>query len=185
MDRRGGCYTGRRERVCKPLSTESKSAMNSTQPKLPGAVLTRIAALPKMSLSKLNAEWRSLFEHDPPLTHRRFLERRIAYRLQELEWENTHGALLAENRARVAAFVEQGSLPPRVRNGKPMPGTILVRHFGGEDHQVTVTAEGDFDYRGQLFGSLSAIAKRITGTQWSGPKFFGLPTGGKRKETSR
>lgn len=159
--------------------------MKTTTLKLPSAVLTRIAALPKMSLRVLNKEWRALFDHDPPLTHRRFLERRIAYRLQELEWERTHGELLRTNRERVAVFVEQGALPPRVRNGKPMPGTVLVRHFAGEDHQVTVTAEGNFDYRGQLFNSLSAIAKRITGTQWSGPKFFGLPTGGKRKEAAR
>jgi hypothetical protein len=150
-------------------------------PSLPTAVLTRIAALPTLSLKALNAEWRTLFDHDPPLTHRRFLERRIAYRLQELEWSKTRGALLEENRQRVAAFVEHGALPPRVRNGKPMPGTVLIRHFNGEDHQVTVTNDGDFEYRSQRFGSLSAIAKHITGTQWSGPKFFGLLTAGKKE----
>jgi len=66
-----------------------------------------------------------------------------------------------------------------------MPGSVLIRHFDGEDHQVTVTPSGEFDYRGQLFSSLSAIAKRITGTQWSGPRFFGLSPGTKRKETAR
>lgn len=159
--------------------------MTTKPPTLPSTVLKRIAALPTMPVRMLNAEWRALFDHDPPLTHRRFLERRIAYRLQELEWTKTHGPLLEENRHRVAAFVEEGTLSPRVRNGKPMPGSILVRHFDGEDHQVTVTSDGDYDYRGQLFSSLSAIAKRITGTQWSGPKFFGLPTGSKRKEAAR
>lgn len=150
--------------------------MNTPLPKLPSAVLSQIAALPSMPLRLLIAEWRSLFERDPPVTNRRFLERRIAFRLQELEWERSHGALLEQNRQRVAAFVEQGTLPPRVRNGKPMPGTVLIRHFDGEDHQVAVTPDGDFDYRGQRYSSLSAIAKRITGTQWSGPKFFGLPS---------
>ena len=159
--------------------------MKITPPKLPSAVLARVAALPTMPLKQLNAEWRALFDHDPPLTHRRFLERRIAYRLQELEWSRTHGELLEQNRQRVAAFVEEGKLPPRVRNAKPMPGSVFIRHYDGEDHQVIVTVDGDFDYRGQLFGSLSAIARHITGTQWSGPKFFGLPTGGKRKEAVR
>lgn len=159
--------------------------MKTTAPTLPSKVLKRIAALPLMPMKLLNAEWRALFDHDPPLPHRRFLERRIAYRLQELEWNKTHGPLLEANRQRVAAYIEEGTLPPRTRNGKPMPGTILVRHFDGEDHQVTVTSGGDFDYRGQLFNSLSAVAKRITGTQWSGPKFFGLSTGGKSKEAAR
>ena len=159
--------------------------MKNNAPNLPAAVLSRIAALPEMTMRMLEAEWRKVFEHDPPLTHRRFLERRIAYRLQELEWEKTHGAVLQKNRERIAAFVEEGTLPPRVRENKPMPGSVLIRNFNGEDHQVTVTADGEFDYRGQRFTSLSAIAKRITGTQWSGPKFFGLPTGGKRKEATR
>ena len=159
--------------------------MKNNAPNLPAAVLTRIAALPKMTMRTLEAEWRSVFDRDPPLTHRRFLERRIAYRLQEIEWERTHGELLRRNRERMVAFVEEGTLPPRVRDNKPMPGSVLIRNFNGEDHQVTVTADGGFDYRGQRFTSLTAIAKRITGTQWSGPKFFGLPTGGKRKETTR
>lgn len=159
--------------------------MKSTAPTLPSAVVKRIAALPTMPVKMLKAEWRALFDHDPPLTHRRFLERRIAYRLQELEWNKTHAALLEDNRQRVAAFIEEGTLPPRIRNDKPMPGSVLTRHFDGEDHRVTVTPNGEFDYRGQLFNSLSAIAKRITGTQWSGPKFFGLPAGGKRKGVAR
>lgn len=159
--------------------------MKTNPPTLPTALLKRIAALPTMPMKMLNAEWRALFDHDPPLTHRRFLERRIAYRLQELEWTKTHASLLEDNRQRVAAFVEEGTLPPRIRNGRPMPGSVLTRHFDGDDHQVTVTPSGEFDYRGQLFSSLTAIAKRITGTQWSGPKFFGLPTGGKRKEAAR
>ncbi|ALN60836.1 hypothetical protein GLE_5495 [Lysobacter enzymogenes] len=73
-----------------------------------------------------------------------------------------------------------------MRNGKPMPGSVLIRHFAGHDHVVTVKADGNFDYRGQSFTSLSALAKHITGTPWSGPVFFGLrgagtkPKGGPR-----
>lgn len=53
------------------------------------------------------------------------------------------------------------------------PGTQLVREWNGRTYQVEVTANG-YVLDGQTFKSLSAIAKRITGTQWSGPRFFGL-----------
>ncbi|MNY46103.1 hypothetical protein D3C86_1812520 [compost metagenome] len=55
----------------------------------------------------------------------------------------------------------------------PAPGTRLVREWKGVEHTVTVTHNG-FDYQGQPYQSLSPIAKRITGTSWSGFVFFGL-----------
>jgi hypothetical protein len=55
----------------------------------------------------------------------------------------------------------------------PSPGTRLVREWKGVEHTVTVMHEG-FDYQGQPYRSLSPIAKRITGTSWSGFVFFGL-----------
>ena len=54
-----------------------------------------------------------------------------------------------------------------------MPGTRLVKAYGGRTHVVEVTTTG-FVYEGAAFTSLSAIAKHITGTHWNGPKFFGL-----------
>ena len=62
------------------------------------------------------------------------------------------------------------SLPLRIK-----PGTRLIRAWRGERHQVTVLEHG-FEYRGERHGSLSAIARAITGTRWSGPAFFGLKT---------
>lgn len=53
------------------------------------------------------------------------------------------------------------------------PGTLLVREWQGTNHQVTVLPTG-FEYKGQHHTSLSAIARQITGTAWSGPLFFGL-----------
>lgn len=53
------------------------------------------------------------------------------------------------------------------------PGTRLVREWQGHTHHVTVLPQG-FDYQGTHFKSLSAIARAITGTPWSGPQFFGL-----------
>jgi len=54
-----------------------------------------------------------------------------------------------------------------------VPGTRLLREWQGKTHHVTVTTKG-FEYAGARYGSLTAIAKRITGTAWSGPLFFGL-----------
>jgi hypothetical protein len=62
------------------------------------------------------------------------------------------------------------SVPLRIK-----PGTRLIRAWRGERHQVTVL-ENEFAYRGARYRSLSAIARTITGTRWSGPTFFGLKT---------
>jgi hypothetical protein len=62
------------------------------------------------------------------------------------------------------------SVPLRIK-----PGTRLIRAWRGERHQVTVLEHG-FEYRGERHVSLSAIARAITGTRWSGPAFFGLKT---------
>ena len=53
------------------------------------------------------------------------------------------------------------------------PGTVLVREYQGQRHTVTVGREG-FDWQGTSYPSLSAIARAITGTAWSGPRFFAL-----------
>jgi hypothetical protein len=53
------------------------------------------------------------------------------------------------------------------------PGARLIKAYGGQNHVVEVTAQGML-YDGQLFGSLSAVAKHITGTHWNGLLFFGL-----------
>jgi hypothetical protein len=56
---------------------------------------------------------------------------------------------------------------------QPRPGTVLVREWHGSKHQVSVLKDG-FLYPSKRYGSLSQIARTITGTQWSGPLFFGL-----------
>jgi hypothetical protein len=53
-----------------------------------------------------------------------------------------------------------------------------LREWGEREHLVTVTAEGLFEYQGRTFKSLTAVARAITGTHWSGPLFFGLGKGG-------
>ena len=62
----------------------------------------------------------------------------------------------------------------------PVAGTELVRLYAGIEHRVQVLADGEFEYAGARYRSLSMIARKITGTQWSGPLFFGLRKGGRR-----
>jgi hypothetical protein len=121
----------------------------------------------------LKAQWRQLFETEPPPYNRRDLESRLAYRIQEL----AYGGLKPDTVKRLEALadeLEEGGLTPRGRaKGRPIAGTQLVREWQGVEHRVTVT-EGGFLHEGRPYKSLSAIARAITGTRWNGWVFFGL-----------
>jgi hypothetical protein len=137
-------------------------------------VPARLAALPSADIRDLKQQWRSLFGTEPPPYNRRFLERRIAYRIQEL----AYGGLKPEIIARLEALGEQidgGNIAlRRIRQDqRPIAGTRLLREYQGVEHVVTVTRDG-FEYQGRPYQSLSAIARAITGTRWNGWMFFGL-----------
>ena len=136
-------------------------------------VLAQIAALAKASLPDLKAQYRDLFGVEAPVTNRSFLERRIAYRLQELAYgglsqatQAPTGGLSPDRRQRLFA-------PQPDKTDRPLAGTRLLRVWNGVEHSVTVLQTG-FEYRGRPFASLSAIAREITKTSWNGPAFFGL-----------
>jgi hypothetical protein len=137
-------------------------------------VLARIAALKTMPAPQLKNQWRELFETEPPPYNRRFLESRLAYRIQEL----AYGGLKPETVKRLEALGEQldgGRIDVRKRKAdeRPVSGTRLIREFQGIEHCVTVR-DNDYEYQGRPYKSLSAIARAITGTRWNGWKFFGL-----------
>ncbi len=69
-----------------------------------------------------------------------------------------------------------GRLPPRPVRRAIKPGTRLLREWQGQTHEVIAESTGKFLYRGETYRSLSAIARAITGTRWSGPTFFGIAT---------
>lgn len=139
-------------------------------------VLAQLAALKEASTADLKDQWQALFEGDPPSCNRRYLESRLAYRIQELAW----GGLAPATIKRLEAMGEQvdggKKSVRRVRaDNRPVAGTRLVREWQGAEYTVTVLAEG-FEWQGRPYKSLSAIARAITGTRWNGPKFFGLQT---------
>ena len=118
------------------------------------------------------AKWRDLFESEPPPYNRRFLEHRLAYRIQELAF----GGLKPETVERLDALADSldGKLSKRRRiENRLVEGTRLIREWKGVEHTVTVRAE-DFEYCGRPYASLSAVARAITGTRWNGLVFFGL-----------
>ena len=137
-------------------------------------VLARVAALKAVSTPKLKEQWRALFDTPAPLYNRRFLESRLAYRIQEL----AYGGLKPETIKRLRELAEDldGGDPRNRRRhhqDRPIAGTRLIREWQGVEHCVTVR-ESDFEYQGRPFSSLSAVARAITGTQWNGWAFFGL-----------
>jgi hypothetical protein len=134
----------------------------------------RLAALKTTPMPDLKRQWRELFETEPPAFNRRYLESRLAYRIQEL----AYGGLKPATVKRLEALGEQldgGNITTRRVRGDltPIVGTRLVREWRGVEHIVTVTADG-FAWQGRPYRSLSAIARAITGTRWNGWVFFGL-----------
>jgi hypothetical protein len=137
-------------------------------------VLTRVGALKTTPTPDLKQKWRDLFGKEPPPYNRRFLESRLAYRIQEL----AYGGLKKETIERLLELGEQldgGNITVRRTrvDNRPIAGTRLIREWQGVEHCVRVLQDG-YEYQGRPYKSLSAAARAITGTRWNGWLFFGL-----------
>ena len=132
-----------------------------------------IGSLRRMSRGQLKDRWRALYKNAPPAAFTPdLLARGIAWKLQErvlggmsLEAKRMLGTGEAGGSARTP---RRSSFCPTLR-----PGNRLVRRWRGRTYVVEATETG-LSFDGAIFGSLSEIATKITGTRWSGPKFFGL-----------
>ena len=136
------------------------------------ATLDRLAKSP---IAELRKQYRTLFEAEPPKAFGPdLLRRRIAQKLQE----KTIGGLLPAARRQLNRLIQVVADKP---NGKiELPrhiksGSELVREWKGKTYRVTVKQDG-FSYDDKSYASLSEIASHITGTNWNGPRFFGLRT---------
>ena len=141
------------------------------------SLVARIAALKTSPTPHLKQMWREMFLTEPPPFNRRFLETRLAYRIQELAL----GGLRRETIKRLEKLGEQldGGKPDVRRrriDGRPLAGTRLIREWDGQRHEVVVHVD-DFEYAGQRYKSISRIAMVITGTNRNGWTFFGMSTG--------
>ena len=131
-----------------------------------------IARLEDLGLDDLRKLW-GRFRGAVPAHHgASLLRRRLGYELQV----RAHGDLPVEARRRLKRLHQSFKADPAYAPLPGLglkPGTALTRTWRGVLHHVAVVDEG-LEYRGERFGSLSEVARRITGTRWSGPLFFGL-----------
>jgi hypothetical protein len=132
-----------------------------------------LARLPKLDLGALRQQWRVLYKAEAsPHLSRELLLRAVAYRMQELAL----GGLRPPRQRQLRQFAQQlnESQEGRIRRRPELkPGTRLVREWQGRTYEVLVLDDG-LSWQGTSYRSLSALARKITGTAWSGPLFFGL-----------
>ena len=141
--------------------------------RLSEALAEAVAELEAVSKDELRERWVASFKAaPPPRASREFLARSLAHRIQE----QALGGLpprAQKQLDRLAREFERdpGFAPTSTQTFKP--GTRLVREWKGEVHEIEILEKG-YSWQGVRYGSLSRIAREITGTRWSGPAFFGL-----------
>lgn len=136
----------------------------------PSAELERetglLADLPRGDLLE---RWQELYRCNAPKgTSMDFIMRTVAYEMQAKHY----GGLRPTVVRRLDKFA-RGETEDAPKAPVLDPGARLIREWNGATHTVDVTDDG-FEWRGETYGSLSAIAWQITGARWSGPRFFGL-----------
>ena len=145
-----------------------------------------------LTVAALKSKYQELIGEESQSSNKQFLFRRIAWHLQA----QAEGGLSERARRRATAIADDRDLctrgpqastnqPPEAMSGSitgvgpirdyrlPKPGTLLMRRFRGREILVKVLDEG-FECQGHHYGSLSAIAREVTGTRWNGLLFFGL-----------
>lgn len=122
----------------------------------------------QMGSAELRTEWQRLHKTLPPGISPELMRLAIGYRLQERKLGGLASATARELRSR------SGRAKPRVGL---KPGTRLVRSWNGKTIEVLVTSDG-YLHEERTFRSLSHVAREVTGTSWSGPRFFGVKARG-------
>lgn len=144
-----------------------------TRPPTEPAVDKKLIQLATMPIIELRLLYREVFRVEPPPAFGPDLLRRsIAHRHQE----KAHGALSRPAQVRLNQMVTAAAAQPNGQLQIPRqikPGSELVREWKNKVHRVVVKADG-YAYAGKTYTNLSEIASQITGTNWNGPRFFGL-----------
>jgi hypothetical protein len=147
---------------------------------LDASVSSIVASLEGLDLHGLPRQWRAHLGGDAPAHLSRWLLMKVlAYRLQSDAFgdldKSVRGILRSEKENGVGAPFDRRA--PQTRDGVGLKvGALLVREWNGKLERVMILDEG-FAWNGQTFGSLSQIAKVMTGTNWNGHRFFGLRQG--------
>lgn len=155
----------------------------------------QIAALERMSVAQLQKRYAEVFGEPARSGNKQWLFRRVAWRIQALAEGDLAARAIERSRERARELARDADLrlrpppspPPTLardaaatmpiavqRDARvPPPGTLLTRRFKGHEDRVTVLPNG-FEYDGEVYRSLSAVAHAITGSHWNGMLFFGL-----------
>jgi len=141
--------------------------------KSPETISRKLASLESSPIKVLKLQWRSLYQSEPPhRVSRELLTRAVAYRIQE----QARGGLKPSTRRLLVRLGNdaRGGQPPKFEPTAPASaGMVLVRDWHGVAHEVRVLDQGVL-YKRKRYGSLTEVAKLITGAHWNGPRFFGL-----------
>ncbi len=136
-------------------------------------VLRQLANLNRMDLKELREKYEELYGSETKATSVEFLRRRLAYRIQEVNY----GGLTEEDHWKLEMIARSdpaANLATR-RQTRFLPrGTRVSREWHGSVYEVTSTGTGSYEFKGRLYRSLSAVAEQITGTKWNGKQFFGV-----------
>ena len=140
------------------------------------AIEAEIDRVRSLGLDELRTLWRTTLRSSPPPALTKDLMARV------LCWHIQEQALggLDPDAAKLLDRLARGDKPGADGPLRLKPGTVLVREYRGERHTVTV-GPGGYVWRETTYASLSTIARAITGTAWSGPRFFGLRAGVNRR----
>lgn len=155
----------------------------------------QIAALERMTVGQLQKRYAEVFGEPARSGNKQWLFRRVAWRIQALAEGDLATRAIERSRELARGLARDADLrlrpppspPPTLERGAvasaplavqrdervPLPGTVLTRRFKGHDYRVTILPNG-FEYDGDVYRSLSAVAHAITGSHWNGLLFFGL-----------
>lgn len=137
-----------------------------------------LAALAKATTAELVERYEELHGTPARIKNPSWLRKRLAWKVQE----RRYGGLSQIAKQRIAELVEELDLPfgedtvtgtVGKTKSNPAPGTVIVRHWRGKEIIVTVLENG-VEWNGEVYRSLSAVARAITGSRWNGRLFFGL-----------
>lgn len=149
-------------------------------------ITKELAALKQLGMNDLRARYAKVFGETTKASNREFLTKRILWRMQS----KAEGTLSERALRRAEELADEAYLRTTIpkmpavnghevvrdaprSSGLPMPGAVITRQYKGRTIRVTVLYEG-FEHDGEVYASLSAIAKAVTGSHWNGNLFFGI-----------
>lgn len=150
-------------------------------------IVEQIQELRSMTVNQLRERYEDAFGESTSARNKDWLWKRIAWKIQELEYggiserakkrakeiANEHDIRVRPPMGAFKEYDDTKKSKPRTIINLPAPGTVLTREYKGVPIEVEVLEEG-FLYATQVYKSLSAIAKEVTGSHWNGPVFFGI-----------